>query len=91
MTKIYVGNLPFTATEDEVRTLFAGHGTVETVRAGKASPPGTPGPRSARPGHPAGPADAPALRPVVFAGRSAIDRPACPHAARPGALLLACP
>jgi RNA recognition motif-containing protein len=31
MTKIYVGNLPFTATEDEVRTLFAGHGTVETV------------------------------------------------------------
>ena len=31
MTKIYVGNLPFTATEEEVRTLFAGHGTVESV------------------------------------------------------------
>ena len=31
MTKIYVGNLPFTATEDEVRALFASHGTVESV------------------------------------------------------------
>lgn len=31
MTKLYVGNLPFTATEDAVRTLFAVHGTVEKV------------------------------------------------------------
>jgi len=31
MTKIYVGNLPFSASEDEVRTLFAQHGTVESV------------------------------------------------------------
>lgn len=31
MSKIYVGNLPFTATEDAVRTLFAQHGTVESV------------------------------------------------------------
>ena len=31
MTKLYVGNLPFTATEDAVRTLFAAHGTVEKV------------------------------------------------------------
>jgi RNA recognition motif-containing protein len=31
MTKIYVGNLPFTATESEVRDLFAQHGTVESV------------------------------------------------------------
>jgi RNA recognition motif-containing protein len=31
MTKLYVGNLPFTATEDAVRTLFAVHGTVETI------------------------------------------------------------
>ncbi len=31
MTKLYVGNLPFTATEDAVRTLFAPHGTVEKV------------------------------------------------------------
>ena len=31
MTKLYVGNLPFTATEDSVRTLFAPHGTVEKV------------------------------------------------------------
>ncbi|MHB8816508.1 MAG: RNA recognition motif domain-containing protein [Steroidobacteraceae bacterium] len=31
MTKLYVGNLPFTATEDAVRTLFANHGTVEKV------------------------------------------------------------
>jgi len=28
MTKLYVGNLPFTATEDAVRNLFAPHGTV---------------------------------------------------------------
>ena len=31
MTKLYVGNLPFTATEDGVRALFAPHGTVEKV------------------------------------------------------------
>jgi RNA recognition motif-containing protein len=31
VTKLYVGNLPFTATEDSVRTLFAPHGTVEKV------------------------------------------------------------
>src|SRR5580698_6158409 len=31
MAKIYVGNLPFTATEDELRTLFAAHGIVESV------------------------------------------------------------
>jgi RNA recognition motif-containing protein len=31
MTKIYVGNLPFTATEQDVRELFAQHGTVESV------------------------------------------------------------
>ena len=31
MTKMYVGNLPFTATEDTVRALFSKHGTVEKV------------------------------------------------------------
>jgi len=31
VTKLYVGNLPFTATEDSVRALFAAHGTVEKV------------------------------------------------------------
>mgnify|MGYP003442058930 CR=1 FL=1 len=31
MSKIYVGNLPFTATEESVRELFAQHGTVESV------------------------------------------------------------
>jgi RNA recognition motif-containing protein len=31
MTKLYVGNLPFSATEDAVRTLFSTHGTVEKV------------------------------------------------------------
>lgn len=29
--KLYVGNLPFTATEDSVRALFAPHGTVEKL------------------------------------------------------------
>ena len=29
--KIYVGNLPFTASDDEVRTMFSAHGTVESV------------------------------------------------------------
>ena len=42
MTKIYVGNLPFTATEDEVRTLFAGHGTVESVALPNARETGRP-------------------------------------------------
>lgn len=31
MTKLYVGNLPFTATEEAVRTLFAAHGNVDKV------------------------------------------------------------
>jgi RNA recognition motif-containing protein len=31
MAKIYVGNLPFTATEAEVRTLFSQHGAVDSV------------------------------------------------------------
>lgn len=31
MTKIYVGNLPFSADESQVRELFAAHGTVESV------------------------------------------------------------
>lgn len=31
MKKLYVGNLPFTATEDEVRDLFSQHGTVHSV------------------------------------------------------------
>ncbi len=31
MTKLYVGNLPFTATEDGVRALFATHGSVDKV------------------------------------------------------------
>jgi RNA recognition motif-containing protein len=31
MSKLYVGNLPFTATEDTVRALFAEHGTVEKI------------------------------------------------------------
>ena len=29
--KIYVGNLPFSATDDEIRDLFAEFGTVESV------------------------------------------------------------
>ena len=31
MAKIYVGNLPFTASEADVRALFSQHGTVESV------------------------------------------------------------
>ena len=31
MTRIYVGNLPFSATEESVRALFSKHGTVEKV------------------------------------------------------------
>ena len=31
MTKIYVGNLPFSATEDELRKLFAQYGAVASV------------------------------------------------------------
>ncbi len=29
---VFVGNLPFSATEDEVADLFAAYGTVDTVR-----------------------------------------------------------
>ena len=29
--KLYVGNLPFSALEDEIRDLFAAHGEVESV------------------------------------------------------------
>ena len=31
LTKLYVGNLPFSATEDSVRALFSTHGNVEKV------------------------------------------------------------
>jgi RNA recognition motif-containing protein len=31
MKKIYVGNLPFTATEDEINEMFGQHGTVHSV------------------------------------------------------------
>jgi RNA recognition motif-containing protein len=31
VTKLYVGNLPFTASEEALRALFAAHGTVETL------------------------------------------------------------
>jgi RNA recognition motif-containing protein len=31
MSKIYVGNLPFSATEATIRELFGQHGTVESV------------------------------------------------------------
>ena len=31
MKKLYIGNLPFTATEDEIRELFGQHGTVHSV------------------------------------------------------------
>jgi RNA recognition motif-containing protein len=32
MTTIYVGNLPFNASEQDVRGLFERHGTVESVK-----------------------------------------------------------
>lgn len=32
MTSIYVGNLPFSASEDELRTLFEQHGAVHSVK-----------------------------------------------------------
>jgi RNA recognition motif-containing protein len=31
MKKLYVGNLPFSATEDQIRDLFGKHGTVHSV------------------------------------------------------------
>lgn len=31
MTKLYVGNLPFTATEESVKALFEPHGKVESI------------------------------------------------------------
>jgi RNA recognition motif-containing protein len=31
MTKLYIGNLPFTANEDSVRALFAEYGTVQSL------------------------------------------------------------
>jgi RNA recognition motif-containing protein len=32
VTKLFVGNLPFDATEDSLRTLFGAHGTVESCK-----------------------------------------------------------
>jgi RNA recognition motif-containing protein len=31
VTKLFVGNLPFSATEESVRALFAPHGTIESL------------------------------------------------------------
>ncbi len=32
MTSVYVGNLPFSATEEDVQALFDPHGTVNSVK-----------------------------------------------------------
>jgi len=32
MTSVYVGNLPFSATEEDVQALFAEHGSVSSVK-----------------------------------------------------------
>ena len=32
MTTLYVGNLPFSASEDEIRGLFGEHGAVDSVK-----------------------------------------------------------
>lgn len=42
MTKLYVGNLPFTASEDSLRALFAEFGTVETLSLVKDRETGNP-------------------------------------------------
>ncbi len=42
MTKLYVGNLPFTATEEAVRNLFAPHGTIEKLSLINDRDPGQP-------------------------------------------------
>lgn len=42
MAKIYVGNLPFSATEDEIRRLFAQYGTVNSVSVVKDRDTGRP-------------------------------------------------
>ena len=31
MTKLFVGNLPFSATEESVRALFAPHGSIDSL------------------------------------------------------------
>jgi cold-inducible RNA-binding protein len=31
VTKLFIGNLPFSATEESVRALFAPHGTIESL------------------------------------------------------------
>ena len=42
MSRIFVGNLPFTATEAAVRALFAQHGTVDSVALINDGDPGAP-------------------------------------------------
>ena len=42
MTTIYVGNLPFNATEQDVRAMFEQHGTVESVKLVNDSETGRP-------------------------------------------------
>jgi RNA recognition motif-containing protein len=42
MTKLYVGNLPFSANEDAVRALFAEYGAVQTLSLVNDRQTGTP-------------------------------------------------
>ena len=42
MTKLYVGNLPFTANEETVKAMFAEFGTVETLSLVKDRETGAP-------------------------------------------------
>ena len=42
MTKLYVGNLPFSASEETVRAVFAEYGTVQTISLVNDRQTGTP-------------------------------------------------
>ena len=42
MTKLFVGNLPFSATEESVRELFAPHGTIDSLALINDREPGRP-------------------------------------------------
>ena len=42
LTKLYVGNLPFSATDESVRALFATHGTIEKLALVNDRDTGTP-------------------------------------------------
>ena len=81
--RIYVGNLPFTATEEEVRQLFSSYGDVDSINLITDRETGRPRGFGFVEMHDGAPEAIQALHQIDFGGRSLNVSEAKPREARP--------